>query len=70
MVSGLRWPHGRGGGEWFPGIWKTREGEAGSELAARDTRTQSRQEGQPDSKVTLYVRRPKTTHPLAHSFGA
>lgn len=23
--SGRRWPHGTGGGEWFPGIWKTQE---------------------------------------------
>lgn len=30
---GRRWPHGTGGGEWFPGIWKTQGGETGAELA-------------------------------------
>lgn len=35
-MSGPRQPHGMGGGEWFPGIWKTQGGEAGSERAAKD----------------------------------
>lgn len=34
VVLGRRWPHGTGGGEWFPGIWKTQGGETGAEPAA------------------------------------
>ena len=34
VVLGRRWPHGTGGGEWFPGTWKAQGGETGAEPAA------------------------------------
>lgn len=41
------------GGEWFPGIWKTREGETGPELAARDAPPQGWGESQQGGGVAF-----------------
>lgn len=55
--AGAEAAHGTGGGKWFPGIWKTQGGEAGSErLQGVQSWRESQREGPRE------VRRPSNVH--------